>query len=311
MGLPEIHTAIDALESEHKSLVRWIAEATALVNDLAMRDAVPPLDKDQLAAKRAASALLSGLGAAPKAASGYKRRRPTAPKGVARTFGLQDSNTVAIVDEPPTKYAKLRDYTPTATGNDGADEERTQAILTEIRVLDELLEDCLRPPAATHNTPTDGSCCAAEVTTTTPTEAELFLAWELGQDYIGVCAVGAAPAPAAASGKRRQRLLSKTSPALAVELGYSDDECTEEASTTPTVHGGYILRTAQFIWCVRCGASAQEGNVSKYLRAECNGKPPNASMRQRRSRLIRGVNPNNSKPLNARATRVNITHSDS
>ena len=296
LGLGRLHVLIDKLEADHKSLVRWIAECTALVNDKAMRDAVPPTDKDKL--EKPARFHKSG-GSRPK------RKRPTAPTGVARTFGLQDSSIVATDTERPTKYARLRDSTEATTQVDCDDEEATQAILTEIRILDELLEDSLSPPVARYATPTDSSCCAAEVTTPVPTEAEIFFAWEMGQEPSAASSSTAGPSP-----KRRQRLLTKTSPALASELGYSDEEDAEEPGnpeTVETVHGGYMLRTAQFIWCLRCGASAQEGNVSKYLRVECKGKPPNASMRQRRSRLIRGANPNNAQPLNARATRISIS----
>ena len=115
-----------------------------------------------------------------------------------------------------------------------------------------------------------------------------------------------------------ERLTCKTSPALAYEMGHDDayDGCIEPNAATDDdnysyTHGGILLMTGSFIWCVRCGGAATVGKVSRYLRESCGGKPANASMRQRRSRLIRGCNPNNSAPLNARATRVEVRSTDS
>ena len=71
-------------------------------------------------------------------------------------------------------------------------------------------------------------------------------------------------------------------------------------------HGGLLLQTGDIIWCVRCGASAKIGFTSKYLRDVCGTKPKNASMRQRRNRLVRCCHPTTSKPLNATARRVAI-----
>ena len=307
MGLEPIHKEIDMIEGNNKALVRWIAEATALVNTAEMRDAVPPLDKEQMAAKRLATKL--NVDANIVVRNPRKRQRPTAPTGAARTFGLQNSNTYVVEEAPAGKYlrASLALDTP---GQTDVSEVMTQTIITEIRILDELLDGyngILHDDD--HCTPIDGSSCAAEVTKSSPSsETRSFLAWEMGDDGNSGSACAAAPPvnKIVTKGAQKQRLTVKTSPALASALGYTDDSIDEAQSSPATAHGGYMLRTGPFIWCVRCGAAAQEGNVSKYLRETCKGKPPNASMVQRRSRLVRGCNPNNSKPLYARAARVII-----
>ena len=71
-------------------------------------------------------------------------------------------------------------------------------------------------------------------------------------------------------------------------------------------HGGLLLQTSNIVWCVRCGGSAQLGSTSKHLRKRCDGKPPTASMRQRRNRLVRGVHPTTCAPLHAVAKRVTV-----
>ena len=72
-------------------------------------------------------------------------------------------------------------------------------------------------------------------------------------------------------------------------------------------HGGLLLQTANIVWCVKCGGSAQLGATSKHLRKLCSGKPETASMRQRRNRLTRGKHPTTCVPLNAVAKRVTVS----
>ena len=79
-----------------------------------------------------------------------------------------------------------------------------------------------------------------------------------------------------------------------------------EQVADPPGHGGLLLQTSNIVWCVRCGGSAQLGATSKHLRKRCNGKPENASMRQRRNRLVRGCHPTTCAPLHAAARRVTV-----
>ena len=141
----------------------------------------------------------------------------------------------------------------------------------------------------------------------------------------------AAPAPATdASRVVRRRVVGKTSAADAIHLGFeapaapSDDdadsmddeaammedglpaETREVPMAVMDIHGGFFLQTDDILWCSRCGASAKLGWFSAYLRKACEGKPANASMRQRRKRLIRGVHPTTCKPLVSPPKRVRI-----
>ena len=93
-----------------------------------------------------------------------------------------------------------------------------------------------------------------------------------------------------------------------------DDELAQEEPQPPPPqqpdplagHGGLLLQTANIVWCVRCGASAQLGATSKYLRAKCKDKPENESMEARKGRLVRGVHPTTCAKLNSSAKRVRI-----
>ena len=344
MGLPEIHAVIDALESEHKSIVRWIAEATALVNDLAMRDAVPPLDKDQLAAKRAANALRGGRGGTPKALSGYKR--PRAPQGLARTMGMAIPNIIVQPVEPMGKYLRL---SPDCRDDDSNESSSTcggthdAAPICDLPLeQDPSLSSCCAAaeqggsidewPAEIITESTSSSCAATNPDGSIEDWlADIITESELISNLNSCCAAaadddnleeyasdGSDPVPSPiAGGPRAERLNAKTSPALASAMGHGDAfQSVPEPSAVvnenvPFIHGGYMLMTGSILWCVKCGASANVGKVSKYLRKACNGKPPNASMRQRRSRLVRGLNPNNCAPLHSRATRVTIRMADS
>ena len=273
MGLPQLHKEIDELEGEHKSLVRWIAECTALVNGKDMRDAVlPPADAGPkpIRVRRAKAA------AKPK-------KRPRAPDGVSRSLGSADPNLEIHTVEQGGAYARL------PMMPEGQLEEWLEEIIDEERLNQQLPEGQLEEWLTEIINEGEGEEPQEEK------EAE-------------------EPQP---KRQRVERLTCKTSPALAYEMGHDDayDGCIEPNAATDDdnysyTHGGILLMTGSFIWCVRCGGAATVGKVSRYLRESCGGKPANASMRQRRSRLIRGCNPNNSVPLNARATRVEVRSID-
>ena len=182
------------------------------------------------------------------------------------------------------------------------------------------------------------SCCAAEITPTVDMVFDASITnerldeyanldrWldnsimqeQLNNDVRSAAApeelhVNAVPTVTPVNIGRAERLNAKTSPALAEAMGHSDaynelevPSAPEPTKGIPFTHGGYLLRTGKILWCVKCGASATIGKVSRYLRKPCNGKVLNKSMKQRRSRLVRGLNPNNCAPLVGKATRVLI-----
>ena len=79
---------------------------------------------------------------------------------------------------------------------------------------------------------------------------------------------------------------------------------TNPENVPTNVHGGYLLQIDNIIWCSRCGAAASLGNTSKYLRKPCEGRPKNASMGQRRKRLMRHQHPTTCAKLQGTHKRV-------
>jgi len=96
-GLDVLNKSIDAIEAEHKELVKWIAKVTAIANDDATRDHDPPPEgyKKKLRAKTKRNGVDSSRPT--------KKRRATAPTGLKRTFGHSN----ATQDEPDWRSAPL------------------------------------------------------------------------------------------------------------------------------------------------------------------------------------------------------------
>ena len=234
----------------------------------------------------------------PRNAKRAKRKR-ICINPVSRLFGSTSFTQVQEM-EPTGKYARRFDATSTEAAAD----------------LDTGMYD-------NNDTESWGSFQSAEL------PEDLFSELDNEDDsYEGVSACPAElPTPLAP----RTALRSKTAPSVAFAAGHLDahnwinlekeledimdldnqDEINLEreleeilnadVTLTPPVpddiHGGLMLMIDGIHWCCICGAAAKEGSTSLYLRKTCEGRPPNASMRQRRSRLIRRKHPTTCAPL--------------